>query len=113
MPFTTLIETSELAQQLSSPEFVVVDCRFSLDDLSWGMREYQRQHIPGAVFADVENELSGHKTGTNGRHPLPDEAALIGLLGRLGIDSSVQVVAYDQDAAMYASRLWWLLRWQG
>jgi thiosulfate/3-mercaptopyruvate sulfurtransferase len=113
MPFTTLIETEELAHQLSSPTLAVVDCRFALDDLGWGSRAYQEQHIPGAVFADVENELSGHKTGMNGRHPLPAESALRALLGRLGIDASVQVVAYDQDAGMYASRLWWLLKWQG
>ena len=112
MPFTTLIETEELAH-LSSAATAIVDCRFALDDLTWGAREHEKQHIPGAVFADVENELSGPKTGTNGRHPLPDESALKSLLGRLGIDPSVQVVAYDQDAGMYASRLWWLLKWQG
>lgn len=113
MPFTTLIDTGELAELLSSPQVAIVDSRFTLDDLGWGKRGYQELHIPGAVFADVEDELSGYKTGLNGRHPLPDQSALGALLSRSGIDDTVQVVAYDQGAGMYASRLWWLLKWQG
>ena len=70
-------------------------------------------HIPGAVYAHLDHDLSGFKTGTNGRHPLPDPDTLARTFGRLGIGSSVQVVAYDQDNGMYASRLWWLLRWLG
>ncbi|HEY2908469.1 MAG TPA: sulfurtransferase, partial [Vicinamibacterales bacterium] len=57
--------------------------------------------------------LSGAKTGLNGRHPLPDAATLARALGRLGIANEFQVVAYDQDNGMFASRLWWLLRWLG
>src|SRR5205814_610741 len=58
-------------------------------------------------------DLSGPKTGTNGRHPLPDPETLARTLGRLGIADGMQVVAYDQDSGMFASRLWWLLRWLG
>jgi thiosulfate/3-mercaptopyruvate sulfurtransferase len=65
------------------------------------------------VYAHLDDDLSGPKTGTNGRHPLPDRAALARTLGRFGIGPLTQVVAYDQDAGMYASRLWWLLRWMG
>ncbi len=113
MSFETLIDTAVLAAHLDDPTFAVIDCRFKLDDLGWGDREYAVRHIPGAVFADLERDLSGPKTGQNGRHPLPDPAALAQTFGRLGIDRTIQVVAYDQDAGMYASRLWWMLRWLG
>src|SRR5262249_738699 len=68
-------------------------------------------HIPGAVYAHVDNDLSAEKNGTNGRHPLPDVQTFAATLGRLGIDASTQVVVYDQDSGGFASRLWWMLRW--
>src|SRR5262249_29064487 len=92
---------------------VVVDCRYKLDDEEWGHREYVARHIPGAVYASLGHDLAGPRTGTNGRHPLPDVHTLAETFGRLGITSGVQVVAYDQDSGMYASRLWWMLRWLG
>lgn len=113
MPFTTLIDTRTLSEHLDDPSFAIVDCRFKLDDPAWGGRDYEARHIPGAVFADLDRDLAGEKTGFNGRHPLPDPAAFAGTLGRLGLDRSVQVVAYDQDSGMYASRFWWMARWLG
>ena len=113
MAFQTLIGTAALAAHLDDPSFAIVDCRFKLDDLTWGQREYAARHVPGAVFADLERDLSGAKTGRNGRHPLPDPTVLARTFGTLGIDRTIQVVAYDQDAGMYASRLWWMLRWLG
>jgi thiosulfate/3-mercaptopyruvate sulfurtransferase len=113
MAFTTLISTAVLASHLDDPAYAIVDCRYKLDDGSWGQREHAAAHIPGAVYADLGRDLSGPKTGTNGRHPLPDPHALAQMLGRLGITSGMQVVAYDQENGMYASRLWWLLRWLG
>ncbi len=113
MSLTTLIDTQTLSEHLSDPAFAIVDCRFDLKDESWGQREYAANHIPGAVYASLDRDLSGMKTGRNGRHPLPDPAVLADTVGRLGIDSSVQVIAYDQDSGMYASRLWWLVRWLG
>jgi thiosulfate/3-mercaptopyruvate sulfurtransferase len=92
---------------------VIVDCRTKLDDPAWGAREHETAHIPGAVYADLNRDLSGAKTGANGRHPLPAPDALVQTFSRLGITSGVQVVAYDQDNGMFASRLWWLLRWLG
>ena len=64
------------------------------------------------MYAHLDRDLSGPKTGTNGRHPLPG-AELPRTLSRFGIDRRTQVVAYDQDTGMFASRLWWLLRWMG
>jgi thiosulfate/3-mercaptopyruvate sulfurtransferase len=111
--YTTLIETSQLAGALGDPSLAIVDCRFTLKDTGAGERAYADAHIPGAVYAHIDRDLSGETNGTNGRHPLPDIPALTRTLGRLGIDSSRQVVAYDQDSGGFASRLWWLLRWMG
>ena len=111
MSFKTLVSTGVLAAHLDDP--VIVDCRFKLDDEDWGRREYEAGHIPEAVYAHLGTDLSGPMTGTNGRHPLPDVNTAARTFGRLGIAEGVQVVAYDQDNGMYASRLWWLLRWLG
>ena len=113
MAFTTLISTAALASHMDDPAYAVVDCGYKLDDGSWGEREHAAAHVPGAVYADLGYDLAGPRTGTNGRHPLPDPHALAQTLGRLGITSGMQVVAYDQANGMYASRLWWLLRWLG
>jgi thiosulfate/3-mercaptopyruvate sulfurtransferase len=110
---TTLIAPETLAAHLGDPDFVAIDCRYSLDDESWGRREYLARHVPGAGYAHLSHDLAGARTGANGRHPLPDPATLTGTFGRLGIGHGTQVVAYDQDTGMYASRLWWLLRWLG
>ena len=113
MTFRTLVSTDALATQLDDRSLAIVDCRFKLDDVSWGEREWGAGHIPHAVYAHLDRDLSGQKTGKNGRHPLPDVSALAGTLGRLGIGNDTQVVVYDQDYGMFASRLWWLLRWVG
>jgi len=113
MAFTTLIDTDALAAHLDDPSWVVVDCRFDLADPAWGERVFAERHIPRAVYAHLDRDLSGQKTGRNGRHPLPEAATLAETLGRFGIDERHQVVGYDQDNGMYASRLWWELRWLG
>jgi len=111
--YTSLISADELARQLSDPALVLVDCRHNLSDVDAGQRAYGASHLPGARFMHMDRDLSGERTGSNGRHPLPDVAALSGSLSRAGIDASKQVVAYDQNNGMWASRLWWLLRWLG
>jgi thiosulfate/3-mercaptopyruvate sulfurtransferase len=94
-------------------DWVVVDCRFDLQDNAWGREQYLSSHIPGAVYASLRDDMAGPRTGTNGRHPLPSIDALSATCGRLGISHDTQVVAYDQDWGIYASRLWWLLRYAG
>jgi thiosulfate/3-mercaptopyruvate sulfurtransferase len=113
LAFTTIIGTNDLAANAADPHWAIVDCRFQLADVGWGEREYAVAHIPRAVYAHLDRDLSGEKTGRNGRHPLPDPTALVETFGRLGIANDTQVVAYDQDSGMFASRLWWLLRWMG
>jgi thiosulfate/3-mercaptopyruvate sulfurtransferase len=113
MAFRTLISTSVLAMHLEDDPVAIVDCRFKLGDESWGEQAYVAAHIPHAVYAHLDRDLSGPKNGTNGRHPLPDPDAVTRTFTRFGITSGVQVVAYDQDNGMFASRLWWMLRWLG
>jgi thiosulfate/3-mercaptopyruvate sulfurtransferase len=110
---TTLITPAELTPHLGDARWAVVDCRFDLADPAWGESEYVAGHIPGARYAHLDRELSGTKTGTNGRHPLPTPDEMSARFGGMGIGPGVQVVAYDQDTGMYAARLWWMLRFMG
>jgi len=111
--YTTLISTEELARLLHDPALVLVDCRHNLSDADAGERAFRDSHLPGARFLHMDRDLSGERTGSNGRHPLPDVATLAATFGRAGIDASKQAVAYDQNNGMWASRLWWLLHWLG
>lgn len=110
---TTLVSARELAHHLSDPDWVVCDCRHDLTDYHAGRRAYVAGHIPGARFVHLDEDLSGPKTGTNGRHPLPHLQTFALRLGALGIDNARQVVAYDSSGGAYAARLWWMLRWAG
>jgi thiosulfate/3-mercaptopyruvate sulfurtransferase len=116
MPYTThttLISPAELAAHIADPAWVIVDCRHDLADVAAGERAYRAGHIPGAQFMHMDRDLSGARTGLNGRHPLPRIADVVATFGRAGIDDSKQVVAYDQNSGMWASRLWWMLQWIG
>jgi thiosulfate/3-mercaptopyruvate sulfurtransferase len=112
MAYTTLVSSDVLAGHLTG-DWAIVDCRFDLRNEPWGRDQYLASHIPGAVYASLNDDLAGPRTGRNGRHPLPALEALAATLGRWGITADTQVVVYDQDSGMYASRLWWLLRYAG
>jgi thiosulfate/3-mercaptopyruvate sulfurtransferase len=111
--FGTLVSADELARHLDDADWIVCDCRHDLADYEAGRRAYAGAHIPGARFLHLDEDLSGPKTGVNGRHPLPHPATLALRLGALGIDNSKQIVAYDASGGPYAARLWWMLRWLG
>jgi thiosulfate/3-mercaptopyruvate sulfurtransferase len=110
---TTLISTETLASHLADPSWIVADCRYNLNDEAWGRTQYRAGHIAGAIFVNLAHDLAGERTGSNGRHPLPPVEAIAETFGHLGIGRAAQVVAYDQDAGAYASRLWWMLRYLG
>jgi thiosulfate/3-mercaptopyruvate sulfurtransferase len=110
---TSLIEPAELAPHVTDPSWVVLDCRFELTRPAWGASAHAQGHIPGALHAHLETDLSGPISPATGRHPLPDPGSLAATLGAFGIDETVQVIAYDQGPGAYAARLWWLLRWLG
>jgi thiosulfate/3-mercaptopyruvate sulfurtransferase len=111
--YTTLISTDELAAHLGDSSWLIADCRHDLRNEGWGCAQYEAIHIPGAVFVSLPHDLAAPKTGTNGRHPLPAIETMASTFGQLGIRENTQVVAYDQDAGAYASRLWWMLRYLG
>jgi thiosulfate/3-mercaptopyruvate sulfurtransferase len=111
--YTTLISPAELAARLPDPASVIVDCRHNLADIDAGERAYRAAHIPGTQFMHMDRDLSGARTGVNGRHPLPRIPDIVATFSRAGIDDSKQVIAYDQNNGMWAARLWWLLQWLG
>ncbi len=113
MVHSTLVSTEEVGSHLSDPSWVIVDCRYNLTDERWGEERYRDSHIPGAIYASLAHHLSGPSDGRNGRHPLPGHEEMAATFGRLGVSHELQVVAYDQDTGMYASRLWWMLRYMG
>lgn len=123
-PWTTLVDAVSLAAvpASTSPRLVdaratastatrLVDARFSLADPQSGAAGYAAGHLPGAVYADLNRDLSDLSRQGHGRHPLPDSEAFAATLGRWGIGADTQVVVYDAgDGSMAAARLWWLLR---
>lgn len=113
MAYQTLIDTDILLDHLGDPDWVIVDCRFDLNDPDWGFEEYQELHIPGAVYAHLDKDLSGLVTAQTGRHPLPEAHTFAKKLSEWGIDDAKQVVAYDTVGGAFASRFWWLMRYFG
>ena len=110
----TLISTQDLEARLAQPGLVLLDARHDLARPdTWGSAQYAAGHIPGAVFVDMDHDMSGPKTGRNGRHPLPTPEVAAATFGRLGVGPGKEVVVYDQGAGVYASRVWWMLRWLG
>jgi thiosulfate/3-mercaptopyruvate sulfurtransferase len=108
-----LISTTELAAKIDNTDCIIFDCRHDLFDAGKGERLYREGHIPGAVYANVDTDLSGEKNGTNGRHPLPSPAAFTAFLARNGVTNTSKIIAYDDVGGQFASRLWWLARWIG
>ncbi|NTV95243.1 MAG: sulfurtransferase [Thiobacillus sp.] len=113
MYYTTLVSTDDLARHLGDPNWVVVDCRFTLTDSEAGRQAYLKGHIPGARYAHLDEDLSAPIGPTTGRHPLPGVKALTEKLCKWGIGVNKQVVVYDDSFGAMAVRLWWLLRWLG
>lgn len=111
-----LIDARTLIANLSAPsdtDWLVIDCRFNLGNTQAGETAYAQGHMAGALYAHLDRDLSGPKTGTNGRHPLPSPEAFERTAQAWGLTPATQVVAYDDAGGMFAARLWWLLRWAG
>jgi len=91
------------------PDVVLADVRWYLDGRS-GRAAHAAGHLPGAVFVDVDADLSGPPSPAAGRHPLPAPEAFAAALGKLGIGAEDTVVAYDDAGGTVAARLVWMLR---
>jgi thiosulfate/3-mercaptopyruvate sulfurtransferase len=108
---STLVSTGELEKNLT--HWRVFDCRHDLAKPELGEQQYRAGHIPGALFAHLDRDLSGRKTGKNGRHPLPEPQDFEKWLEKAGLTPQDQVVCYDAGPGAMAARLWWMLRWIG
>ena len=109
-----LITSNQLEEIINSGENVLLcDCRFDLTNPEAGRKAYEESHMLGAIYVDLDQDLSGPKTGGNGRHPLPSPEAWAQTKTRLGISGNTLVVAYDKQGSVYASRLWWMLKATG
>ncbi len=111
--YTTFIKPEEVVKHLNHPELVIIDCRFDLLNPAWGYQDYLINHIPNAIYADLEKDLSGQVTKNTGRHPLPEPNEFIKMCSKWGIDNTKQVIVYDTTYGSYASRLWWMLNYFG
>jgi thiosulfate/3-mercaptopyruvate sulfurtransferase len=109
----TLVSVEQLQAHIFHADWCVLDVRHDLMDPAAGRRAYAEGHIPNAAFAHIDEDLSGRKTGRNGRHPLPQRADLVQAFRRWGIDDHTQLVAYDASGGQFAARAWWLARWLG
>ena len=113
MAMNPLIDAATLHARVGQPGVIVVDCRFNLQEPAAGRAAYERGHIPGARYADLDRDLARPPTPSEGRHPLPDPAAFAARLGEWGIGPDDTVVAYDEASGAIAARLWWLAGWIG
>ncbi|WP_405238700.1 sulfurtransferase [Lentisalinibacter orientalis] len=113
MSETPLIDPAELSALAANDRLCIVDCRFVLSEPDAGRRAYGEGHLPGAVYAHLDDDLAGPVTPLSGRHPLPDPDHFAALLGAWGIRPDTLVVAYDDASGALASRLWWMLGWVG
>ncbi|MES1025267.1 sulfurtransferase [Gloeocapsa sp. BRSZ] len=109
----SVVSTKWLFEHLEDPQVAIADCRFSLADPQLGYQQYQKSHIPGAFYLDLNHDLSSLVAPHGGRHPLPDPYKFAHKLSQLGITSQTLVVAYDDSRFAFAARLWWLLRYLG
>lgn len=99
--------------RMYEPDVTIVDCRFELGQPDAGREAFEEEHIPGAVYLDLEKDLSSPVREHGGRHPLPDPEQLSRTLAQKGITPETRVIAYDDQGGMYASRLYWLLKYLG
>jgi thiosulfate/3-mercaptopyruvate sulfurtransferase len=112
---TPLVSVDALRERLASPlpAPLLLDCSFDLADPAAGETAFAQGHLPGALYVHLDRDLSGPKTGTNGRHPLRTRAQYAAWMASLGIDGTRDVVVLDRQAGMFAVRAWWVLRWMG
>ncbi len=112
--WTTLVQAETLAMALNRTDLVVVDCRFTLLDQNAGEQAYLTSHLPGAIYAHLERDLSDMTPSSgDGRHPWPSVKQIADRLARWGIGPTSQVIVYDDGEGAIAARLWFLLRMIG
>jgi thiosulfate/3-mercaptopyruvate sulfurtransferase len=129
--YTTLISVEQLQQlQAGDTPFMVFDCSFELMKPEAGPQHYAAAHIPGALYANLDTDLSAKHgmpgargdvvvaqddgpPASGGRHPLPSREKFAAWLSSIGFANDMQAVVYDRNGANYCGRLWWMLKWMG
>ncbi len=113
MTQSMLLTAKQLFDLCKEDKCITVDCRFVLDKPSAGFESYLKSHIPGAVYAHLNDDLSSPVTPESGRHPLPDAGRFAAFLARAGWQPGTKLVAYDDTGGAIAARLWWLMKYFG
>lgn len=131
MAYTTLIQVTELKKLIESGSpLMVFDCSFDLTNPALGESQFLESHIPGAIHADLDKNLSAKhgspgaggavivageadQPASGGRHPLPNRERFSMWLSQIGFSNDMQAVVYDRNGANYCGRLWWMLKWAG
>lgn len=114
MSWQTLVSAEQAATRLIDPRLRVFDCRYDLADRAAGREAYQRGHLPGAIHADLHDDLAAPQTATSGRHPLPRPDGFAARLRAWGVDDDSLVLAYDDAGGIWAARFWWMVaKWLG
>lgn len=108
--WNTLVQAETLSIALGRPDLALVDCRFNLTSPGAGESAFHQSHLPGAVYAHLDRDLSDHRKQGEGRHPWPEAADFTARLGAWGVSPQHQVVVYDDGDGAFAARLWFLLR---
>ncbi|MEN1935342.1 sulfurtransferase [Paenibacillus sp. 102] len=108
-----IVTVEWLRDHIEDEHVRIVDCRFDLANPNWGREQYEKEHIPHAIYFDLNLDLSSPVTEHGGRHPLPAIQDFVEKLSKAGIDEHTTVIAYDSQAGAMASRLWWLLTYVG
>lgn len=115
--FTTLISCTQLqALQRAGASLLIVDCTADLMNPAAGRQQFLGAHLPGAIHADLDHDLSAHGTAdaaSGGRHPLPHREVFAQWLRQIGLHTDTQVVVYDRNGLNFCGRLWWMLKWAG
>jgi thiosulfate/3-mercaptopyruvate sulfurtransferase len=125
--YTLLISATELQSlQRSAARLMIFDCSFDLMNPAAGEEQYRKAHIPGAVYANLDTDLSDQgvidadgthhphpDAASGGRHPLPSREKFAMWLSSVGFTNDMQAVVYDRNGANYCGRLWWMLKWAG
>jgi len=111
--YDTVIKTDQLIPHVEDKNWLIFDCRFDLADVDKGQRSYTESHIPSAIYAHLDHNLSSPVTPDSGRHPMPDIVKLNRWLASCGLTEQSQVVVYDDSYGAMSSRLWWLLKCLG
>jgi thiosulfate/3-mercaptopyruvate sulfurtransferase len=112
--YTTLISAADLKSLGLNVR--IFDCSADLAKPEAGRQQFEEQHIAGAVFADINTDLSTHDKTlaiNGGRHPLPSREHFATWLSAQGVSNNTQVVVYDRQGMNYCGRLWWMLKWCG